>query len=389
MDTTSPFPRPAEAEIAPSNRVRNLLRAIIALSFAGIVVAGALSVSKYFGLGLPCGAAHGCDIVNNHPSSRWFGVPVAYIGFGGYLILAALAIVRAGMTAERARPLALLGYLVAAFGALTSVALQIYSITVIQATCRWCLTSAALMIALLVVHALEYGDRVSEEVPAGHGEFKLASALAVVAAVALVGFKTTLNKASYMATPVSDAQLAKAPLVPDGAHIYGDKASPVTIVEFADLMCPMCQQSSPKVKEFVAAHPGKVRLVYRHFPLSMHPMGAVAAATSEAADDEGKFWEFATAIMATGENMQTPDRVFEVAKSVGLDPDKIKAELKNDNGPEMQRLTRDVNAGNALGLTMTPTFLVQVPGMTTEAYSFNTLMDELRSGRYKKIIDGS
>ena len=389
MDTTS-FPRPAELEAAPSNRVRNLLRAIIALSFAGLFVAGALSVSKLFGLGLPCGAAHGCDVVNNHPSSRWFGVPVAYIGFGGYAILAALAVARAGMTAERARPLALAGYLVSAFGALTSVALQIYSLTVIQATCRWCLASAAIMIALLVVHALEYGDRVSEDVPTGRGEFKLTTALSVVVAIALVGFKTNLNKASHVSQVVTEAQLAKAPLVPDGAHIYGDKASPVTIVEFADLMCPMCQQSSPKVKEFVAAHPGKVRLVYRSFPLvQLHPMGSLAAAVAEAASDEGKFWDFAAAIMASGQNMQTPDAVFDTARSVGLDPEKIKAKLADDNGPAMQRLTRDINAAGALGLTSTPTFLVQVPGMATQAYSYATMMDELQTGRYKRIIDGA
>lgn len=388
MDTTPSFSPSAEAESVSSNRVRNFLRVILALSFAGLFVAGALSISKLFNLGLPCGAAHGCDIVNNDASSKWFGVPVAYIGFGGYAIIAALAIVRAGMTAERSRPVALVAYLVSAFGALTSVALQVYSIGVIHATCRWCLTSAVLMIGLLVVHALEYGDRVSEDVPAGRGEFKLASVLAVVVAVALGVFGANLKKASFMETPVSEAQLLKAPLVPDGAHIYGDKASPVTIVEFADLMCPVCQKDSPLIKEFVAAHPGKVRLVYRHFPLSIHPMGMLSAAVSEAAADEGKFWDFSTAVAATGENMQTSDRVFEVARSVGLDPDKIKAKLADEKGPAMQRLIRDVNAGNALGLTMTPTFLVQVPGQGTEAYSFTTMMDELKSGRYKKYIDG-
>ena len=386
MDTPSSIPLIAAA--APSHRVRNLLRAILVLSFAGLFVAGSLSVSKLFGLGLPCGAAHGCDIVNNHPSSSWFGIPVAYFGFLGYALIAALAAARAGMAPERARPLALAGYLVSAFGALTSVALQIYSLTVIVATCRWCLASAAIMIALLVAHALEYGDRASEDVPVGRGEFKLATVLFAVCAFALGAFGLNLKKASYSAMKVDQAQLQKAPLVPDGAHIYGDKASPVTIVEFADLMCPLCQQASPKVKEFVAAHPGKVRLVYRSLPLSMHPMGSLAAATAEVADDEGKFWDFTTAIMATGENMQTADRVFEIAKSVGLDPDKIKAKLSHDDGPEMKRLTRDINAANALGIGSTPTFLVQVPGMDTEAYSYSTMMDELRTGRYAKIIDG-
>ena len=388
MDTLSnSIPRVEERTVA--SRVPLFLRIVLLLSFGGLFVAGALSASKLLDLGLPCGAAHGCDVVNNHPSSKWFGVPVAYIGFFGYALLAGLAMLRSGMGAARAKPLALVAYLVSGFGALTSVGLQIYSISVIGATCRWCLVSAAIMVALLVFHALEYGERVSEDVPTGRGEFKLVTALAAIVAVSLLGFTMNLKKATYSATPVDEALLKKAALVPEGAHIYGDKDSPITVVEFADLMCPMCQQSSPKVKAFVAKHPGKIRLVYRHFPLPMHPMGTLAAAVSEAAAEDGKFWEFASATMATGENMATPDRVFDIAKSMGLDVDKLKARLQDENGPATQRLTRDVNAGNALGLTMTPTFLVQVKGMETQAYSFTALMDELQHGRYQKIVDGA
>lgn len=379
-----------DGAVLATSRVRLFLRIILALAFAGLFVAGALSVSKLFHLGLPCGAAHGCDKVNSHPSAYWFGFPVAYIGFLGYALLAGLALVRAGMSAARAKPIALVGYLVSAFGALTSVALQIYSLTVIQATCRWCLTSAVIMVTLLVFHALEYGDRVSEEVPTGTGEFKLASALAVICAVALTGFTLNLHKESYQAPiPVSEATLKTTPLVPDDAHIYGQKDAPITIVEFADLMCPVCQQDSPRVKEFVSKHPGRVRLVYRHFPIEqMHPMGMLAAGIAEAAQDQGKFWEFATAVMASGENMQTSDRVFEVAKSVGLDVDKAKATLADEKSPATQRLTRDVNAAGALGIYQTPTFLLQVKGQPTEAYGYPALMEALQNGRFKKLVDG-
>ena len=388
METIS-NPYSKAEEQASASRVPLLLRLILVLTFAGLFVAGALSVGKLLDLGLPCGAAHGCDVVNNHPSSKWFGVPIAYIGFFGYAILAGLAIARSSATSLRAKPLALAAYLISAFGALTSVGLQIYSLTVIQATCRWCLASAAIMVVLLVLHALEYSDRIASDAPAGRGEFKLVSGLGVVLAFALLGFTMSLKKATYSATPISETVLRSVPLVPEDAHIYGQKDSPVTIVEFADLMCPSCQQNSPKVKEFVTEHSGKVRLVYRHFPLQMHPMGTLAAAVAEVAAEDGKFWDFATAIMATGENMNTPDRVFDVAKSVGLDPEKIKAKLQDENGPATQRLTRDVNAANALGIQVTPTFLVQVKGMETQAYSFQTLMDELKTGRYRKMIDGS
>lgn len=386
METTSNL-YPREGEEAQNSRVRLFLRIILGLAFAGLFVAGALSVSKIWDLGLPCGAAHGCDLVNSHPSSKWFGIPVAYIGFLGYVLITGLAVARSAATPEKARPLALGGYLLSAFGALTSVALQIYSLTVIQATCLWCLTSAALMVLLLVFHALEYGDRVSEDVPTGRGEFVLVSGLAVVVALGLVGFTMNLKKSSYRAPQlVSKSALEKTELVPKDAHVFGDKDSPVTIVEFADLMCPMCQQNSPKVKEFVAKNPGKVRLVYRNFPLSMHKMGSLAAAVGEAAADEGKFWEYAIAIMATGENMQTSDRVFEIAQSVGLDTAKIKKTLADENSPAMERLTRDINAADTLGITMTPTFLVQAKGVDTQAYSYASMMDAFENGPYKKYF---
>ena len=374
--------------MAENSRVRRFLQVILILTFGGLFVAGSLSISKIWNLGLPCGAAHGCDVVNNHPSSRWFGVPVAYIGFFGYALLAFLAIGRTMVDAASARKLALVGYLVSAFGALTSVGLQIYSLTVIQATCRWCLASAAIMVLLLVFHALEYGDRVGEDVPAGKGEFALVSGLAVLAALGLVGFRMSLKNATYMAVPVAESVVQKVDLVPAGAHIFGDKDSPITIVEFADLMCPVCQQSSPKVKEFVLKHLGKVRLVYRHFPLPMHPMGVLAAGVAEAAADEGKFWDFAVAVMATGENMATPERVFEIATSVGLDEKKLRAKLDDEKGAPTVRLNRDVNAAGALGLSMTPTFLVQVNGKDTQAYSYQTMMDEMEHGRYSKVVEG-
>ncbi|RYG24327.1 hypothetical protein EON82_11095 [bacterium] len=374
----------------PTVRVRLFLRAILVLAAAGLFVAGSLSVTKLLHLELPCGGSHGCDAVNNHPSSRLFGIPIAYIGFFGYLLMSGLALLRAPMAAERARPIALYGYLISAFGALTSVALQIYSISVIGATCLWCLASAAIMVLLLIVHALEYGDRVAEDVPPSKVEFPLVSALGAVVVLGLIGMATTQKRAAIQ-KPVtfSTKQLEKLELVPKDAHSFGDPAAPVTIVEFADMMCPSCQRNSPLVKEFINKHPGKVRLVYRHLPLEqLHPLGTVGAAISEVAADEGKFWDFIVSVMATNENIQEIDRLWGIAKDVGLDVDKVKKRLAKDNDPAIDRLTRDKNTANALGITTTPTFIVKAPGMETQAYGFAGLMDALENGVYKPLIEG-
>ena len=371
-------------------RVRLFLRAILVLAFAGLFVAGSLSITKLLHLELPCGASHGCDIVNSHPSSRWFGVPVAYIGFFGYLLIAVLALLRAPLSPERARPLALSGYLISAFGALTSVALQIYSLTVIQATCLWCLTSAALMVLLLIFHALEYGDRVSEEVSQAKGETTLGGILGALVLVGLIGMGISLRRAAYQPPAIVSAdQLAKAELIPKDAHTFGDPSSPITVVEFADLMCPSCQRDSPQLKEFIMKHPGKIRMIYRHYPIEqLHPLGAVAAAISEVAADQGKFWDFTVAIMATNENIKDVDKIWDIAKGVGLDEEKVKARLNNENDPALARLLRDKNAANALGISSTPTFIVKADGIDTQAYGFPGLMDALQNGPYKRLIEG-
>src|SRR5205823_6214715 len=84
--------------------------------------------------------------------------------------------------------------------------------------------------------------------------------------------------------PPAKADLAE--LVPPGAHALGSATAPLTIVEFADLGCPTCQKRSPEVKAYVRTHPGKIRLVFRNYPIaSLHPESMSAAAIAECAAD--------------------------------------------------------------------------------------------------------
>src|SRR5262249_62043127 len=73
----------------------------------------------------------------------------------------------------------------------------------------------------------------------------------------------------------------------------GPKDAPVTIVEFSDFECPYCGAAHDTVEQVMSTYPGKVRLVYRQFPLSFHPHAAKAAEASLCALDQGggKVWE--------------------------------------------------------------------------------------------------
>src|SRR6476659_2690631 len=72
-------------------------------------------------------------------------------------------------------------------------------------------------------------------------------------------------------------------------HLLGGEHAPVTIVEYGDFECPNCRQAAPAVKLILGHWRGRVRLVWRHFPLEgVHPHALSAALASEAAAAQGK-----------------------------------------------------------------------------------------------------
>src|SRR6476620_9322479 len=74
-------------------------------------------------------------------------------------------------------------------------------------------------------------------------------------------------------------------------HVRGAEHAPVTLVEYGDFECPNCKQAAPAVKMILGHFAGRVRFVWRHFPLEeVHPHALHAALAAEAAGAQGKFW---------------------------------------------------------------------------------------------------
>src|SRR6266571_2202063 len=71
----------------------------------------------------------------------------------------------------------------------------------------------------------------------------------------------------------------------------GPESAPITIVEYADFQCPYCTRALDSLKQVEEKYAGKVRIVFRDFPLSqIHPFAAKAAEAGACANDQGKFW---------------------------------------------------------------------------------------------------
>jgi uncharacterized membrane protein len=124
---------------------RRLRLAAFVLTLVGIGVAAYLTYVHYAGLQPFCaGGAHGCERVQSSSYASLGGIPVALLGLGGYLAIAA-ALLAPG---ERAR-LAAAALAVSGFG--FSAYLTYLELFVIDAICQWCVASAVLLTLLSVI----------------------------------------------------------------------------------------------------------------------------------------------------------------------------------------------------------------------------------------------
>jgi uncharacterized membrane protein len=125
------------------------------LSLLGLFISAYLYLYKIGRIGaLACGAG-GCETVQQSAWSRFAGFEVALIGFAGYAAL--LVVSLAGLQpplSNRRWPATLLSIL-AGLGVLFTVYLTYLELFVIHAICRWCVGSAAIIVAILVVALLD------------------------------------------------------------------------------------------------------------------------------------------------------------------------------------------------------------------------------------------
>jgi len=155
----------------------------------------------------------------------------------------------------------------------------------------------------------------------------------------------------------------------------GPKDAPVTIVEFSDFECPYCGAAHETVDQVMNAYAGKVRLVYRQFPLSFHPHAAKAAEASLCAADQGKFWEYHDVLFKNQKKLEPTDLKAH-ATEVGMDGQKFGQCL--DSGDKKQAVDADQKAGLAAGVGGTPAFFIN--GIFLNGAQ---PVDE-----FKKVIDG-
>jgi protein-disulfide isomerase len=140
-----------------------------------------------------------------------------------------------------------------------------------------------------------------------------------------------------------------------GAPSKGPARAPVTIVAFSEFQCPFCARALPGLKEVEETYRDKVRIVFKHLLIPGHQHAPLAAEASLAAHDQGKFWPYHDKLFANQQELGRPT-LEKYAQELGLDLAKFRAAL--DSRKNQARIQKDMQQASSLGVTGTPTFLV-------------------------------
>ncbi len=154
---------------------------------------------------------------------------------------------------------------------------------------------------------------------------------------------------------------ARAGLKSRTTEVFRDPNSPIggnpkgdaTLVEFFDYNCPYCRQMAKVMIDAEKADP-QLRVVYKEFPI-LGPTSVFAAKAALAADRQGKYITFHRALIQVRGTIDE-GKVLEVAKTVGLDVNRLKADLQD---PIISsRIDNNIDLARALNINGTPGFAI-------------------------------
>ena len=390
---------------------RGALVAVL-LSLTGIGVCGYLTFVHLALLrgelvgGAACGASgsiFNCHAVTASSFGSIFGVPLSLWGLIGYLATLGLSFIAWQFAEWSQKALAAVAAAAVVFLTLDTV-LAVVMVTQIRYLCALCLATYAIN-ALLAFTAVRGAAKPLGELlrpstlTAWLPQPRVAvvwivwgivvtgalGALAVNAATTFVAQGDPAALRKQIAQFVQQQQPVSVETA--GDPTIGAPSAPIRMVEFSDFLCPMCQRAWKLTPILLAGRRQEVRFTLKHFPLDttcntkisrlVHAGACQIAAATECAHEQGKFWAFHDRVFQVGPTYP-PARLEEDAARVGLDLAAFRACM--DSGRGMEAVKRDIEEAARLGITSTPTYIVngfRNVGLYTPA-TFEAFLDVLR-----------
>ncbi|MBB5785379.1 Na+/H+ antiporter NhaA [Nonomuraea jabiensis] len=204
-------------------------------------------------------------------------------------------------------------------------------------------------VALFIVDLAFDGSPVHAQAKIGILAGSLLSAL-----LGWVIFRLAWDRGGVCAPPEAEPpeELPDRLTVPVGPadHVRGPEDATITIVEYGDFECPYCGRLHPVLEEIRRKNPD-VRMVFRHYPIrTLHPRAASAAIVSEAAADQGRFWEMHD-ILYDNQRFLTDADLEHYAAELGIDP-------WSDVPGHAARIALHEESGRDSGVRGTPTLFL-------------------------------
>lgn len=177
-------------------------------------------------------------------------------------------------------------------------------------------------------------------------------------AIATIGWAETgcLQMAGTTPDPNDPNEILK---VKSTDHVESTGSPTLTVIEYGDFQCSHCGDFFRQTYATIKANyidTGKVRWVFRQFPLSQyHPQAEIAAEASECAAQQIDFFTYHD-LLFTNQNALLRENLIAYAQQAGLDVDAFTTCL--DSGSEAGRVQEDVDQGTILKVSATPTFFI-------------------------------
>lgn len=175
------------------------------------------------------------------------------------------------------------------------------------------------------------------------------------------------------------------------AMVRGPKDAPITVMEYADFMCPGCQQVSGALKSY-SKDVADIKIHFRNFPLeqtcnpnvyrTIHNGACTLALGGFCAAEQGLFWQYHDRVFSRSWEVATEKDALDIAEAVGIDRSKFQNCLYSSSAKS--KLALDIKEGFEARVQVTPTLFVNGKKLLTTS-EFGPAVDEER----KKLAGAS
>lgn len=399
-----------------------LISVVVGMVFSADLISHHLNPAAASGLyESVCGAGSGsCAKVNQSGLSKLFGMPIAFWGFLFYATVIALAVVQ---FIWPARYLIVLLVIMAITGLLVDAILLIYSVAIVGTVCKMCaITYGATVIMALAIWMLykKYKSQLKDvsmiksflnQTVFTRGSLALALTLALVGSVTVYCDSKDKAEAAVANDNSPQGMLGRAvqafieqydktePVTMDisTSEKKGTEKDPVlTIVEFADYLCPHCSIAGQRLDSFVKKYGPYVQVNFRYYPLDktcnpamqrqMHAGACELSLASHCSGKQGKFWPMHDAIFNHMDyfykNNVTMAQIKKIAQNNGVNVAQMTACMNTQAA--RAAVSKDIAEANRLGITGTPTIYVNNRKVQIHLDFLDSFLTTLLKKEYKK-----